>query len=218
MITTTLKHYFGVYGEDSWQVGHGLTVNYGLRWEYIPNWYEKQNKSSDTFIAGEQSKVFQAPRGIRLRRRSASRRWHHPKDRLQYARTTISLLGLALLIHRITARLASARPTESSTPTMKGRRSTRLQARRRSLSSMTRRLLPFWTRRISTDRWDHPSKPLPLHPGDARRYNLQFRTVSAAECVSFLVALQPHTVRGGLPLYDAAGDQPVAGRNHRIRR
>ena len=60
-----LKKYFGVYGEDSWQVGHGLTVNYGLRWEYIPNWYEQQDKSSDTFIAGEQSKVFPtAPQGL----------------------------------------------------------------------------------------------------------------------------------------------------------
>jgi Carboxypeptidase regulatory-like domain len=60
-----IKHYFGVYGEDSWQVGHGLTVNYGLRWEYIPNWYEKENESSDTFVAGEQSRVYPtAPEGL----------------------------------------------------------------------------------------------------------------------------------------------------------
>ena len=60
-----IKKYFGVYGEDSWQVGHGLTVNYGLRWEYIPNWYEKHNESSDTFVAGEQSKVYPtAPEGL----------------------------------------------------------------------------------------------------------------------------------------------------------
>jgi Carboxypeptidase regulatory-like domain/TonB dependent receptor len=36
------KNYFGVYGQDSWRVTPNLTVNYGLRWDYIPSWSENQ--------------------------------------------------------------------------------------------------------------------------------------------------------------------------------
>jgi hypothetical protein len=52
------KNYFGVYGQDSWHAKPNLTLNYGLRWELIQNWYEKNNATSDTFIVGEQSKVY----------------------------------------------------------------------------------------------------------------------------------------------------------------
>ena len=52
------KNYWGVYGQDSWRVRPNLTLNYGLRWEIIQNWYEKNNATSDTFIVGEQSKVY----------------------------------------------------------------------------------------------------------------------------------------------------------------
>ena len=59
------KNYFGVYGQDSWRVRPNLTVNYGLRWDLIQNWYEKNNETSDTFIVGEQSKVYPtAPLGF----------------------------------------------------------------------------------------------------------------------------------------------------------
>jgi hypothetical protein len=56
--------YIGIYGEDSWRVGHSLTLNYGLRWDRIEPWYEKYNNNI-TFIPGEQSVVFpSAPPGI----------------------------------------------------------------------------------------------------------------------------------------------------------
>jgi len=59
------KNYVGVYGQDSWRVRPNLTINYGLRWELIQNWYEKNNATSDTFILGEQSKVYPtAPLGF----------------------------------------------------------------------------------------------------------------------------------------------------------
>jgi len=59
------KNYIGVYGQDSWQIRPNLTLNYGLRWEIIQNWYEKNNATSDTFIVGEQSTVYPtAPTGF----------------------------------------------------------------------------------------------------------------------------------------------------------
>jgi hypothetical protein len=59
------KNYIGVYGQDSWRLRPNLTVNYGLRWEIIQNWYEKNNATSDTFIVGEQSTVYPtAPLGF----------------------------------------------------------------------------------------------------------------------------------------------------------
>jgi Carboxypeptidase regulatory-like domain/TonB dependent receptor len=32
--------HWGVYGEDEWQVNHHLTLNFGLRWEYLPAFIE----------------------------------------------------------------------------------------------------------------------------------------------------------------------------------
>jgi hypothetical protein len=56
--------YAGVYGQDSWRVSRGLTLNLGLRWDRIEPWYEKYNNNI-TFAPSEQSIVFPtAPAGI----------------------------------------------------------------------------------------------------------------------------------------------------------
>ncbi|HEY6291712.1 MAG TPA: carboxypeptidase regulatory-like domain-containing protein [Terriglobia bacterium] len=56
--------YWGLYGQDSWRVRSDLTVNYGLRWDRIEPWYEKNNGIS-TFEPGKSSVVFPgAPAGI----------------------------------------------------------------------------------------------------------------------------------------------------------
>jgi hypothetical protein len=54
----------GLYGQDSWRLTRGLTLNYGLRWDRIEPWYEKYNQIA-TFVLGGQSVVFPgAPAGI----------------------------------------------------------------------------------------------------------------------------------------------------------
>ncbi len=56
--------YVGVFAQDSWRVGQGLTLNYGLRWDRVAPWSERYNQIS-TFVAGAQSTVFPgAPAGI----------------------------------------------------------------------------------------------------------------------------------------------------------
>ena len=57
------SRYAGVFGEDSWRVRPNLTLNYGLRWEYIPAWALQRNQTA-TFIPGDQSLLFPgAPAG-----------------------------------------------------------------------------------------------------------------------------------------------------------
>ena len=56
--------YWGVFGQDSWHLRSDLTLNYGLRWDRIEPWYEKNNGLS-TFEPGKSSIVFPgAPPGI----------------------------------------------------------------------------------------------------------------------------------------------------------
>lgn len=56
--------YVGLYGQDSWRLTRGLTLNYGLRWDRIEPWYEKYNQIA-SFVPNEQSVVFpNAPPGI----------------------------------------------------------------------------------------------------------------------------------------------------------
>lgn len=56
--------YVGIFAQDTWRIRRDLTLTYGLRWDRIEPWYEKNNGIS-TFIPGRQSVVFPgAPEGI----------------------------------------------------------------------------------------------------------------------------------------------------------
>ena len=58
------NHYVGVYGQDNWRATDTLTLNYGLRWDVLPPWYEKYNQLL-SLDPEEQSVVFpNAPQGI----------------------------------------------------------------------------------------------------------------------------------------------------------
>ena len=58
------NHYIGLYAQDSWRATDTLTLNYGVRWDVLPPWYEKYNQLL-TLNPNEQSVVFpNAPKGI----------------------------------------------------------------------------------------------------------------------------------------------------------
>ncbi len=57
-------HYIGLFGQDSWRVRPHLTLNYGLRWDVSPFWYNPRNEV-DAMIPGEKSIVLPgAPTGL----------------------------------------------------------------------------------------------------------------------------------------------------------
>ena len=49
--------YAAGFGQDSWRVKPGLTLNYGLRWDLMQYWSEKFNQIP-AFVLGQQSKVW----------------------------------------------------------------------------------------------------------------------------------------------------------------
>jgi Carboxypeptidase regulatory-like domain/TonB dependent receptor len=57
------SRYAGLFAQDSWRVRPHVTLNYGLRWEWIPAWALQKNQTA-TFIPGDQSLLFPgAPAG-----------------------------------------------------------------------------------------------------------------------------------------------------------
>ena len=56
--------YGALFAQDSWRARSKMTVNYGLRWDVIQPWYERDN-AIQTIVPGQQSTVYpQAPRGL----------------------------------------------------------------------------------------------------------------------------------------------------------
>jgi hypothetical protein len=58
------NRYAGLFVQDSWHARSDLTVNVGLRWDYIMPFWEKYNQLQ-TYVAGQQSVVYPgAPKGF----------------------------------------------------------------------------------------------------------------------------------------------------------
>lgn len=56
--------YFSGYAQDGWQLRPNLTVNLGIRWEWMSYWSEKYNQIP-TLVLGQQSVIYpNAPQGI----------------------------------------------------------------------------------------------------------------------------------------------------------
>ena len=50
-------HYAGGFVQDSWRATNNLTINFGVRWDWMTYWSEKYNQIP-TFIPGEHSQVY----------------------------------------------------------------------------------------------------------------------------------------------------------------
>ena len=58
------NQYGGVFAQDSWRARSNLTINYGVRWDIMAPWYEKDNQIQ-TIVPGQQSAVYpSAPLGL----------------------------------------------------------------------------------------------------------------------------------------------------------
>jgi Carboxypeptidase regulatory-like domain/TonB dependent receptor-like, beta-barrel len=58
------NQYGGVFAQDSWRARPNLTINYGVRWDIMAPWYEKDNQIQ-TIVPGQQSAVYpNAPLGL----------------------------------------------------------------------------------------------------------------------------------------------------------
>jgi len=58
------NQYGGVFAQDSWRASSNLTINYGLRWDIMAPWYERNNQIQ-TIVPGQQSAVYpDAPPGL----------------------------------------------------------------------------------------------------------------------------------------------------------
>ncbi len=58
------NQYGGVFAQDSWRARSNLTINYGVRWDIMAPWYEKDNQIQ-TIVPGQQSQVYPgAPRDL----------------------------------------------------------------------------------------------------------------------------------------------------------
>src|ERR1700687_462995 len=72
----------GLFAQDSWRIRPNLTINYGLRWDYITPWSEEHAQTT-TFVAGVQSTIFPgAPLGYLV-----------PGDRLPNGQTLPSTIA-----------------------------------------------------------------------------------------------------------------------------
>jgi hypothetical protein len=47
----------GIFAQDSWRARSNVTINYGVRWDYITPWAEKHHQTT-TFVQGVQSATF----------------------------------------------------------------------------------------------------------------------------------------------------------------
>ncbi len=58
------NQYGGVFAQDSWRARSNVTINFGLRWDIMAPWYEKDNQIQ-TIVPGEPSQVYPgAPLGL----------------------------------------------------------------------------------------------------------------------------------------------------------
>ena len=57
--------YAGAFAQDSWRIGANLTLNYGLRYDFMEPWYDKFNQIQ-TFFPGRSRSSFPARRRVRV--------------------------------------------------------------------------------------------------------------------------------------------------------